>query len=379
MMNETIVKSLAFTIPAMSAAVCLSMLLYDVIRQKKNRQERRLWLYLLCTYAVAALCWTGLTLQTLHPRAFVHYQPLFLCTLMMDQVLIYLFVHLITVTEKRNSRFNRWHFAFPALFTLVAAVSAAVIPFDRRMAVIYGGENGHAWFAALYLTMNIVFIVYNVCYPVLGLLRIQRYRRNIMDFSADVQRISLNWLFVIQMLTLVVIPIPLAGLLLNIDVFNHWLLSLQGVPVTFFVYPILCYNFLAGNYVIVPFDDEKLPDRAVNISPEKFSKYLLDRKPYLNPDLRITDVASDLLSNRNYVSSFINKTYNMSFCQFINCCRLQELERLRLLPQNRNYPGTELVLMAGFSNYRSYRRVKSETDKKNVLKAFERNHAPSSY
>ena len=371
MMNEKIIQALAFTIPAISAVACLAMMVLDVFRQKKNRQDKKLWLYLLCTYVVAALCWMGLTLQVINPRAFVHYQTLFLCTLMMDQVLIYLFVHLITVTEKRNSRFNRLHFVFPVLFTSVSAASALLIPFDRRMAVIYGGEDGSAWFAALYLTMNIVFIIYNVCYPVLGLLRIQHYRRNIMDFSADVQRISLNWLFIIQMLTLVTIPVPLASMLLNIDVFNHYLLSLQGVPVTFFVYPILCYNFLVGNYVIVSYNGEKLPYKVTNIDPAKFSHYLHEKKPYLNPELRITDVAFDMNSNRNYVSSFINKTYSMNFCQFFNYCRLQELDRLRILPQNSKYLGAELVLMAGFSSYRSYRRVKSEADKTNELKAFE--------
>ena len=33
------------------------------------------------------------------------------------------------------------------------------------------------------------------------------------------------------------------------------------------------------------------------------------RKPYLNPEFKITDMARDLVSNRTYISAFINREY----------------------------------------------------------------------
>ena len=61
----------------------------------------------------------------------------------------------------------------------------------------------------------------------------------------------------------------------------------------------------------------------------------------------------------------------MNFCRFINCCRLEELDRLRLSPRMKSKSNIDLVLMAGFSSYRSYLRVKKEEDKERVLKGFE--------
>ncbi|MDR2680546.1 MAG: AraC family transcriptional regulator, partial [Tannerella sp.] len=315
-------------------------------------------------------------LQVIHHRAFACYSTVFLLTLMLDQILIYRFVHIITATGG-NDRFSRLHYVLPLLLTAVSVVTDLIVPFEQQETVIYGkgdggGGNGggNGWVAALYSLTRVVFVAYNSLYPALGLLRIRRYSRRIEDYSADAQRTSLNWLRVMQALTLITIPVPLAGLLFDVDVFSDFYFSMQGVLPSFFIYPILCYNLLSDNYVIILPDDENRTDSAAEIDPKRFTRYLRDKKPYLNPQLRITDVAAGLCTNRNYVSSFINREYGMNFSRFINRCRLKELNRLRLSPDHEDNTNLELVLMAGFSSYRSYLRVKSEEDRASVLKAF---------
>jgi AraC-like DNA-binding protein len=367
-MSEKLIQSLAFSAPLVCALVCLAMLLLNILYAKKSREEKQLRLFLSLTFAVAALCWTGLVLQVASPKAFVRYSSVFTLTLMLDQILIYRFVHIITAT-KQNDRFSRLHFVLPVLLTAVSLVTDLTVPFDEQEAVIYGGGDNR-WFAALYSFTGIIFIVYNSLYPIFSIIRIRPYRRSIADYSADVQRTSLNWLVIMQSLTLLTIPVPLAGLLLGIDVFSNFYFSMQGVLPTFFIYPILCYNLLLDNYVIIEPDGENPANSASEIDPKRFARYLHDKKPYLNPHLRITDVAADLHTNRNYASAFINREYGMNFSRFINRCRLKELDRLRLLPGRAENSNLELVLMAGFSSYRSYLRVKSEEDKAKVLKAF---------
>ncbi|MFR1292096.1 MAG: hypothetical protein ACLSB7_07775 [Parabacteroides distasonis] len=48
------------------------------------------------------------------------------------------------------------------------------------------------------------------------------------------------------------------------------------------------------------------------------------------------------------------------------------LDRLRVSPANAGKTNMELVLMAGFSGYRNYLRVKKEEDRLALLKVFER-------
>ena len=59
------------------------------------------------------------------------------------------------------------------------------------------------------------------------------------------------------------------------------------------------------------------------LGKERVEKYLEDKKPYLNPEFKITDMAKDLFSNRSYISAFINREYGMNFNRFINHYRLR--------------------------------------------------------
>ena len=372
MMNYELVRALAFAAPAVCAFICMILILFDAFNPDKNRQERSLRLFLVLTCTVAMFCWTGLVLQVINPRAFVYYHTVFFFTLMMDQVLIYRFVHIITDTEPHKP-FGRRHFLAPFFLTAIAAIIALYVPYEQQNAVIYGtgerqgGDSG--LFAVFYPSTQIIFIIYNTLYPLLGFLRIQRYRHIIKNYSADTQRTSLNWLSVLLTLVLVTIPVPLAGMLWGLDVFNNFWTSIQGVLPTFIIYLILCYNLISDNYVIIsPDDEEDDPDKDMQIDVKLFSKYIHEKKPYLNPKLKITDLCKGFGTNRSYMSAFINKEYGMNFSRFINRCRLEELDRQRTSSTGKERSAMELVLMAGFSSYQSYLRVKNEEYKESILK-----------
>ncbi|MDR0892921.1 MAG: hypothetical protein LBN24_09945 [Mediterranea sp.] len=87
-----------------------------------------------------------------------------------------------------------------------------------------------------------------------------------------------------------------------------------------------------------------------------FEAYMLQQKPYLNPELKITDLITELpfQTNRQYLSGFINREYNMNFRSYINFLRMQEMEELRKLSKSRPMNEVELALAAGFPSYRSY-------------------------
>jgi AraC-like DNA-binding protein len=301
---------------------------------------------------------------------------------MMDQVLIYRFVHLITAVKGRD-RFNFLHIAVPVILATLLVASVPLIPSETRLEILYNADGNfdNPLYSVLNKISGIVFIVYNILYPVLGLARIRRYRRAIVNYSADTQRTSLNWLTILQILTLLTIPVPLAGMLLNMAVFSNFWTSIQGVLPTFFVYPLLCYNLLSDNYeIMTSTGDESLPlpdqitgdesfsGKSSAIDPKRFDKYLKDKQPYLNPKIHITDFASALQTNTKYVSACINNRYKMNFSSFINSLRLEELERLRKSTQMQSHDNMDIILMSGFSNYRSYLRAKKTQDRAKLLK-----------
>lgn len=376
MMDMSLIEALAFTAPIVCALICMIMMLMDAKARKYNVQEKNLRVFLAMTYLVTSLGWLGMVFYAVSPRIFAYYYTLFLLTLMLDQVMIYRFVSVITGTGKQHT-FNRLHWVIPLFFTAISVISDMTVPVEQQRAVIFledSFDGPHTWFRVMYGLTTLIFIVYNTFYPILNLRNIRRYRRFIVNYSSDAYTTSLGWLAVIQVLILVTVPLPLAGLLSGVSPFTFSYFAWLGALPYFVNYLILCYNLLNDNYLIIqPGDtEEEVSAKNATFDLKNFERYLREKKPYLDPNLRITDLARRLNTNRSYISTFINKEFNMNFCRLINRYRLQELERLRLLPSNSDKTNIELVLMAGFSNYRSYLRVKKEEDRLTLLKVFER-------
>lgn len=137
---------------------------------------------------------------------------------------------------------------------------------------------------------------------------------------------------------------------------------------------MLTYNTVARNYVLIysendeveeTIDDKAHSDRKVN--KEQFERYMRLKKPYLNSELRITDLAYELSTNRTYLSAFINQEYGMNFSRYINIRRLEELKRMSVDSEFAHINGRDLVINVGFSNYRGYLRFKNEEDKRSQI------------
>lgn len=379
MITTKLMEAFAFSAPIVSALVCMVMMLMNAFGRKHSKEERNLRLFLALTYLTTSLGWLGMVFYCVSPRIFTYYCTVFLLTLMLDQVLIYRFVSIITSTGERR-RFNRLHLIVPLCFTAISVVGDFTVPVDVQTTLIYSGEGGGGsgfWFRMMYILTTVIFIVYNTLYPLLNLRNIRRYQQFVVNYSSDTYHTSLGWLATVQMLIMITVPLPFAGLLMGIPSVALSYFAWLGALPYFVNYLILCYNLLNDNYLIVPPKDlaEDTTDEAdaanVVIDRKYFERYLHDCKPYLDPKLRITDMALQLKTNRTYLSGFINKEYGMNFSRLINRLRLQELDRLRLSARYSGRNNMELVLKAGFANYRNYLRVKTEEDKLTILKVFE--------
>ena len=90
MMSLGLMEAFAFSLPIVCAMVCMVLMLLDACRYGRGGQERRLRALLALTYLVTSLGWLGLVLYSVAPCAFSYYHPVFLLTLMLDQVMFFL-------------------------------------------------------------------------------------------------------------------------------------------------------------------------------------------------------------------------------------------------------------------------------------------------
>ena len=113
---------------------------------------------------------------------------------------------------------------------------------------------------------------------------------------------------------------------------------------------------------VVPVLDEA-PEEAFQETDEVNKAELMQRicqvmeeqSLYLNPELKVADIAAILGTNRNVISSCINSQGDISFPQFVNTYRVERAKELLL-----NQPDlkiAEVWMSAGFSSEASFYRI----------------------
>ena len=80
-----------------------------------------------------------------------------------------------------------------------------------------------------------------------------------------------------------------------------------------------------------------------------------EQKPFLNSELKVSDVAALLGTNNRYISESIKSTRNITFAQFINTYRISYAQQL--LRQQPTMKMTEVYIKSGFANETSFFRT----------------------
>lgn len=367
MTTTDIIQVVGFSLPMFAALVC-ALFMAIHLKNATEKAQKKLVKIMIMTYISAVSCWFGIIVYVADYDFFVGYNTIFFFSLMIDQVLLYHFLFIITETG-RQERFNNLHYMIPVILTLIMGIWSLAVPYEVQYYIVETrGEPapGYLWYSHFFSATVPIFILYNILYPLLGLFRVRAYQKEVVNYSADEQRASAGWLYKLIFLVWLTLPVASGVLFVHKSVFFSSALTAMGALLPIFQYLIICYNLMSGNYVIIQpaamEDGVKDNAKTTKIDKKKFEAYVKDRKPYLNPKLKITDMCTDLGTNRSYLSSFINNEYGMNFSSYINRQRLDELDKIRLAPQRKGMDGIDLVLCAGFSSYRSYIRVKTRED-----------------
>lgn len=101
-------------------------------------------------------------------------------------------------------------------------------------------------------------------------------------------------------------------------------------------------------------DEESFPnnDERFILIRERLDKYIEDKKPYLDRNLKIEDLSLTIYTNKTYLSRVINHYYDMNFNQFINRYRVKEA--IRIFNENHNVTMEELCSKAGFGSMATF-------------------------
>lgn len=324
----------------------------------------------------------------------------FLPALLLIMPVFYFYVKSLTEENFRFHRKKFLHFIPSVLiFIINTPVFAMLTPGQKEWFIIYGFiDIGNEPILKLstyifFLSNFVVLAFQTILYTWLILKTISRHKKSIKELFSNLQYKKLNWLIYCTIIFFLLVII------------NNSLLQTDAVDnITIRIYYnismilITGYWGFAGLQQINIFEgieniNEETPKaqkqdhiemeqhiNEIKITPnmkyvasalsDKERENVIDllkdnmktRKLYLNPDLKITDVANEFFIPRKHISQAVNKMLDSNFYNFINKYRIEEAKRLFSDTAFNHYSVEGIARQSGFNSRSSFYTVfKNET------------------
>ena len=110
-------------------------------------------------------------------------------------------------------------------------------------------------------------------------------------------------------------------------------------------------NIIKGN-LRTSFIDKAEEDKKMNNLYNRVMIYMNEKKPFLDPDFHMEDMAEEMYSNKLYLSRTINILSGRNFRQFINYHRIQYA--ISLFKKDPRLKVGEVATMSGFHSSVSF-------------------------
>ena len=283
---------------------------------------------------------------------------------------LYLYVKFLT-TENIKFKWQYWLHLIP----FVAVFTTAIV-FHGRPVIKLDNFFANDPFLSFRLIYGLSFFISITTYSIIAFVLIRRHERNMKElFSYTSARITLSWLKVISIgfyVTYVLVFIVGVYVIFKKELpYDPTIVSYFGL--TFFAFAFSSYGIKQPGIFNELYAERKTKTRKVEpVEPEikyersglkdsdaekylgRLLKHMETKKPFLDVDLTIQDVAESLSIPRHYLTQVINEKLNKNFYQFINEYRVEEVKILLADKDYQKYTMTAIAFEAGFNSKSSF-------------------------
>jgi AraC-like DNA-binding protein len=258
---------------------------------------------------------------------------------------------------------------------------------EAKLEIVRANEG--YYYIANFITEEILTIQ-GIVYTILALILIQNYKKSIVDYQSNIDIRVLNGFRNGIILALIAWSVGIVGAHLerfNIDLgVDLFLIVYLTFVAIIYLLSILAIRspevFKLTNSEVKPFrankvKTEKSPVKVLESKDQlpfsdgqndtetdghtelnnKLTEFMEKKKPYLNPDLSLQDIAKNLGVSRHQLSAVINQKQEMNFYEFVNIYRVNEVKALMSDPSNKNKKNYDLAFDAGFNSKASFYRI----------------------
>jgi AraC-like DNA-binding protein len=216
-------------------------------------------------------------------------------------------------------------------------------------------------------------------YFIFILIQIRKYKERIQSHYSNVDTMNLSWMRRLIMGAVLILMADCFNVFvmnftsLDVPVYFSW--SIKLILLTFLV--ILGYvGIKQGNVfsppVLINTSEEinapiqkvsisaktkTLPNEKVSLQIDTLKNFMSTNKPYLNPELRIHDLSSELNISVHVLSYLINTRLNQNFYDFINSYRIEEVKHRLHSEEFDSYTIVAIAFDCGFNSKATFNRL----------------------
>lgn len=232
------------------------------------------------------------------------------------------------------------------------------------MSMLYVLTQNHLFYMLLWV-LSLAYGLWCIVWMIHDLPRYHRWLKNEYSYQ---ENINLHWLRGVTLLFFIILCIWVVDCIYPSTLIDtiYILSSLVG-------WMVVCYFINRQELVIKEVIDSLPTETAEPLAPaaadgeteesdneriqllsEQLEKLFTVDKVYLEPRLRLVDLAQKLGTNRTYLSNFFNKERQTTFYEFVNGYRISHSENLLT---TTDYTLDVVAEMSGFNSLSTFRRA----------------------
>ena len=340
--------------------------------RKNNRAKYFLGFFMLAAfllYLCHAIFFKGL------PKSYLWFDPVYTFVSLSVYPLYYWYIKLLSI--ETDYKWYNLRMLLPAGILFCCSVGTYLImtPVERdyyltsfllKREGFLSASSGVLLQEIFYITGRIVFTIQVVFFLVHGRNLIMRYNSKIANFYSNLNNKTILW---VKTLLYSLVVTSVMSIIFMIIGRTQFMDSTVLLLIPSSVFSILLFFIgLQGymqNHTVVDLvveenmDAEKNNHKIYNqdMLKRKLLELFSEKKTYRNPELKITQISEELLTNRTYVSNLINSEFLCSFSDFVNNYRVAEAKELLADSSYDNHSLESIAEAVGFGSLNTFIRV----------------------
>ncbi len=234
------------------------------------------------------------------------------------------------------------------------------LPEAQRLAMItseefvYGGYYVFAEFLCKLLRLG---------YAILCLILIIKYKSRLKSVHSNIERGDVTWVttLVIGFLIVMLMEVTLSAakaisLKLNFELIVFEYIGLTSYYSMFILVNLLVFTSIRYFSSFYPVSQKDGAKKTINenlLNPEvarEIDQAMQQRKPYLQPDITLDQLATELDVPAKDLSMIINRHFGVNFYEFVNRYRVDEAKHLLLAESHHDKTITDIFIEVGFNS-----------------------------